>query len=96
MVALIVIGSIILFLVILLFSPVLFAGRYDGEVFHAKIRYLFLTISIAPKKPKEKPKPKKRKKTKTQARAGTGKKAVPLETAHQDKRRALGVFKNGH
>lgn len=64
MVALIVIGSIILFLVILLFSPVLFAGRYDGEVFHAKIRYLFLTISIAPKKPREKPKPKKEKKTK--------------------------------
>lgn len=68
MVAGIVIGSIVLFFVILLFSPVVFHARYDGEVFSAKICYLFLRISVAPPKPKEK-KIKKPKEKKPKAKA---------------------------
>lgn len=74
MVALIVIGSILLFFAVLLFSPVVFAGRYDGEVFYAKIHYLFLRITVAPPKPKEKPKPKKEKKPKPKPEPGQEKK----------------------
>lgn len=77
MVALIVIGSIVLFFAILLFSPVVFKGRFDGEVFYAKICYLFLRITVSPPKPKEKQKPKKEKKPKPKPEPKEGEEKKP-------------------
>ncbi|MCI9576167.1 MAG: DUF2953 domain-containing protein [Clostridiales bacterium] len=74
MVALIVIGSILLFFLLLLFCPVTLTASYDQE-FRAKLRYLFFTIRLAP--PKEKPEgeqPKKKKKPKKEPQEGAEKK----------------------
>ena len=61
MVALIVIGSILLFFFLSLFCPVTLTASYDQE-FQAQLRYFFLTIRLAP--PKEKPEGEKSKKKK--------------------------------
>ena len=81
MVALIVIGSILLFFFLLLFCPVTLTASYDQE-FQAQLRYFFLTIRLAP--PKEKPegeKSKKKRRSQNQSRRRGRKKSPPSSSS---------------